>query len=309
LNPQGYCFLEEDGKARAVLAPDLGGWLLGYARCLEGRWEEVLHWSRAVVDRYPQEMYAGNPVLFPLVSKNRVGEREHHYVWQDRIHPMPQHGLARRKPWAVVRKETAAVTLELTDDADTRLAYPFHFRYLLTYRLEEGRLHWEQKVENPGPEPLPFSSGFHPYIYVPPAAAGGRAEATVHLPRCRVVEPVGFWENTRHTDRPSFDLSVNEPFEGTLFFTDLARREISLTDPERRLGIRLNWEGAPAYRYLALWTRSREAPFFCLEPWTALPNSFNRKDDLVLLEPGEVFQAAFWLDMEKLGKKLKNGKQ
>ncbi|MBI5583286.1 MAG: hypothetical protein HY892_05655 [Deltaproteobacteria bacterium] len=303
MSPDVYCYLQQGKKAKAVLAPSLGGWLLGYARSFEERWEEALYWSPAVVDRYPQEMYAGNPVLFPLVSKNRVGEREHHYAWEDRIYPLPQHGLARRRPWAVVRQEAEAVTLELTDDGDTRGVYPFSFRYRLTYRLEAGRLHWEQRVENPGPGPLPFSSGFHPYFYVPLGPAGRRTEGWVHLPRCRAVTPVGFWEKTRQTDRPPFDLSVNKPFEGTLFFTELERREVTLTDPTRGVGLRLNWEGAPAYRYLALWTRSPEAPFFCLEPWTALPNSFTTRDDLVVLEPGEVFQAAFWLDVERLEEK------
>jgi galactose mutarotase-like enzyme len=95
---------------------------------------------------------------------------------------------------------------------------------------------------------------------------------------------------------------VNDSFSGTLFFTELERREVALIDPLRRLVVRLNWEGAPAYRYLALWTRSPESPFFCIEPWTALPNSFTTKEDLIILEPGEVFRAEFWLDMEEIGK-------
>jgi galactose mutarotase-like enzyme len=297
-----YLRLQQGEEARAVVAPSRGGWLLGYARRFADRdWEEALYWSREVADRYPQDMYAGSPILFPLVSKNRVEDREHAYRWGDRVYEMPQHGLARRKPWRVVRQEPEVLELELTDDENTRANYPFPFRYRLVYRLEDGRLHWEQRVENPGPGPLPFSSGFHPYIFVPLTPEGRRGEGHVHLPRCREVAPVGFWEKTRQRDQPPRSLSVNDPFAGTLFFTDLERREVHLTDPERRLVVRLNWEGAPAYRYLALWTRSPESPFFCIEPWTALPNSFTSKDDLVILEPGEVFEAAFWLDVEEMG--------
>ena len=58
--------LNSADNTQALLAPDLGGWLLRYARHFEGRgWEEALYWSQEVVDRYPREMYAGNPVLFP----------------------------------------------------------------------------------------------------------------------------------------------------------------------------------------------------------------------------------------------------
>jgi galactose mutarotase-like enzyme len=292
--------LQEGNEARAIVAPTRGAWLLGYARRLEGRdWAEALHWSQEVVDRYPREMYAGNPILFPLVSWNRDGDREHAYRWQDRVYDMPQHGLARRKPWQVVRRETGTLELELTDDEETRMNYPFSFRYRLTYRLEQGRLHWKQQVENPGPGPLPFSSGFHPYFQVPLNAVGKREKSRIHLPRCRAVKPVGFWEDFHKVDQPPRELGVNDPLEGTLFFTDLEKREVTLTDPVRRIVLHMNWAGAPAYRYLALWTRS--PPFFCMEPWTALPNSFTRKDDLIILEPGEVFRAEFWLDMEEMG--------
>jgi galactose mutarotase-like enzyme len=297
-----YLRLQQGEEARAVVAPSRGGWLLGYARRFADRdWEEALYWSREVVDRYPQDMYAGSPILFPLVSKNRVADREHTYRWGGRFYEMPQHGLARRKPWRVVRQEPEVLELELTDDENTRANYPFPFCYRLVYRLEDGRLHWEQRVENPGPGPLPFSSGFHPYFFVPLTPEGRRGEGRVQLPRCREVAAVGFWEKTRQRDQPPRSLSVNDPFAGTLFFTDLERREVHLTDPVRRLVVRLNWEGAPTYRYLALWTRSPESPFFCIEPWTALPNSFTRKDDLVILDPGEVFEAAFWLDVEEMG--------
>lgn len=301
LSSDVYIRLRQGAEARAIIAPGRGGWLLGYARLFAGRsWEEALYWSPEVVDRYPKDMYAGNPILFPLVSKNRVGDREHAYRWGDRIYDLPQHGFARRKPWQVVRQGPEVLEMELTDDEDTRAHYPFPFRCRLTYRLEEGRLHWHQRVENPGPGPLPFSAGFHPYIFIPLTHDGRRVESRVHLPGCRAIVPPGLGEATQETGQPPRVLGVNDPFTGTLFFTDLDRREVALTDPLRRLVVRLNWEGAPAYRYLALWTRSPEAPFFCIEPWTALPNAFTTKDDLIILEPGEVFEAAFWMDMEAL---------
>ncbi len=89
--------LTDSEGTTAVVAPELGGWLLRYARKLpEHGSVEALHFSQAVVDRYPREMYAGIPVLFPLVSNNRTGDKEHHYEWNGRLFEMPQHGFARR---------------------------------------------------------------------------------------------------------------------------------------------------------------------------------------------------------------------
>ncbi|NBV22015.1 MAG: hypothetical protein EBS05_08855 [Proteobacteria bacterium] len=71
--------------ALAVIAPELGGWLLRYARpTAKYGLVDTLHFSQTVVDRYPKEMWAGNPLLFPMVSFNQRPGREHHYVWEGR---------------------------------------------------------------------------------------------------------------------------------------------------------------------------------------------------------------------------------
>ncbi len=67
--------------ALAAIAPELGGWLLRYARpTAKHGLMEALHFSQAVVDRYPKEMWAGNPLLFPMVSFNHLPGREHHFA-------------------------------------------------------------------------------------------------------------------------------------------------------------------------------------------------------------------------------------
>src|SRR5207244_13201487 len=118
-------------------------------------------------NRHLAETYAGTPVLSPLRSKNRVDDQAHHYEWNGKILEMPQHGFARRSKWSSREQDAASVRLELTDTEATRVNYPFAFRLCLTYRLSQGRLHWEQVIENCSAEPLPFSTGFHPYFAVP----------------------------------------------------------------------------------------------------------------------------------------------
>lgn len=295
---------DADGSL-AVVAPALGGWLLRYARNLPPHGlVEALHFDPAVLERHPQGMYAGNPVLFPLVSNNRVGDKDHHYEWNGKVFELPQHGFARRCPWTVVAQSVNAVTMELTDSPATRAQFPFAFRHRLTYRLDQGRLHWEQVVENLSAEPMPFSTGFHPYFQVPFTPKSRRELCFVEIPDARRMTPVGKYDRFTATPFPGQNWSVQEDIADTLLLGNLKKAEMILVDPGSDLELALNWEDAPQHRFAALWARSTDAPFFCIEPWTALPNSFSRaaKDhELIVLEPQRTFRAAMGMELRTMG--------
>lgn len=293
-----------DGNgATAVIAPELGGWLLRYTRELPKHGAvEALHCTQAVIDRYPREMYSGNPILFPLVSNNRVGDQEHHYEWNGQVHEMPQHGFGRRLKWTVAAQTADSLTMELTDNESTRVNYPFAFRQRLTYRLVQGRLHWEQVIENTGAEPMPFSTGFHPYFQIPLTAKSEREACFIEIPEAKRLTPVGRFDRFAPKPFPGQNWSVQEDVVDTLFLTDLKKPEVVLVDPASELEVVYNFADAPQHRFLALWSKSPETPFYCIEPWTALPNSFSRVKDheLIVLEPQKTFRAAMWLELRPM---------
>jgi galactose mutarotase-like enzyme len=72
-----------------------------------------------------------------------------------------------------------------------------------------------------------------------------------------------------------------------------------LVDRAAGLEVVLNWEAAPEHRFCALWSRTTSEDFYCIEPWTALPNAFSRPDDreILVLAPGETFRSAMWVDI------------
>jgi len=294
--------LNDDEGGSATIAPELGGWLLRYSReFVEHGRVEALHFDPAVVERYPREMYAGSPVLFPLASFNHLADRDHHYEWEGRTHEMAQHGFARRHPWTVIDQTGATVTMELTDNETTLAQYPFEFSLRLTYRLAGGQLFWEQQVVNRSPEPLPFSTGFHPYFAVPLTSRGLRSECFVEIPDCRRLTMYGRGEQFTAKPFPGQNWSVAEDVSMTLFLTDLKRRELILVDPISELEVVLDWRDAPAFRFVAIWAKSTEAAFYCLEPWTAVSNAFSRVKDreLVVLEPGASFGASFRMELRE----------
>ncbi len=300
---KNFITLTEPDGTLAVIAPELGGWLLRYARPTEKHGlVDVIHFSQAVVDRYPKEMYAGNPILFPLVSNNRVGDREHHYEWNGQVYEMPQHGFGRRVKWAVVSQTAVSVTMELTETEATQASYPFAFRQRLTYRLDNGRLHWEQVIENTGAQAMPFSTGFHPYFPIPITAKSERSACFVEIPEAKRMVPQGKFDRFTAQPFPSQNWSVQEDVSSTLFLTDLKRQELILIDPVSELEIALNFEEAPQHRFVAIWSKSATDPFYCLEPWTALPNSFSRAKDheVIVLEPQKTFRAAMWIELRPM---------
>lgn len=291
--------LRDQTGAEALIAPALGGWLLRYTRPLTGLGAvDGLYFSQAVVDRYPNRMYAGNPLLFPQVSFSHLPNAEHHYRWEGRSYALPQHGFARRSVWQVTDSSQASLTMELTDSSETREAYPFAFRCIVSYELRDGRLHFRQGVENRDERRMPFSTGIHPYFPVPVTARGKREACLVEISSGSKMIPGQDWESWTSEPFAAQFLSVQEDVSGTLFLADLYEKEIGLVDPDSGVRITLNFSGAPLHRFVALWSQSTSAPFYCIEPWTALPNAFRREaGELIVLEPGQRFDASMWIDI------------
>jgi galactose mutarotase-like enzyme len=158
----------------------------------------------------------------------------------------------------------------------------------------------EQEIENRDPHPMPFSTGIHPYLRVPLLSAGDRGRCLVRLPAATRFVPADKAAAFAREAWPARELSVAEDVSGTVFLGELARPEIALVDPVAGLATTLNWAGAPAYRFVALWARSPAEPYYCVEPWTALPNSLGRADgERITLPPGGRFTARLWLGADR----------
>ena len=294
--------LHDHAGGKAVIAPELGGWLMRYLRHLpELGFVEGLYFAQEVVDRYPTQMYTGNPLLFPQVSYSHLPGKEHYYTWDGKTYALPQHGFARRSRWKVIGVTETRLTMELTDSPATREAYPFSFRTTVSYELREGRLHFRQTVENRGEQLMPFSTGIHPYLQVPVTPEGRREKCVVQIPLGKKVVPGKDWESWTTEPFAAQNLSVQEDVSGTLLLADLEKKEIALVDPEAGVQITLNFADAPQHRFVALWSKSTSEPFYCIEPWTALPNSFGRNPtELILLQSGEQFEAGMWMDISRV---------
>ncbi|RVQ65944.1 aldose 1-epimerase family protein [Croceicoccus ponticola] len=105
-------------------------------------------------------IWAGrSPILFPVVGelaggKLRVDGAEYE---------LGRHGFARRREFVCQEHEASdRVRFRMSDDEQTRAAYPFRFDLDLLYEVTGTTLTMTATVRNRGDGTMPFSIGFHP---------------------------------------------------------------------------------------------------------------------------------------------------
>ncbi|CUH52617.1 aldose 1-epimerase family protein [Shimia marina] len=205
------------------------------------------------------------PVLFPIVGRapdDTIAVGAHHAN-------MPQHGFARRSPFAIETQTPTMCRHVLRADAATRAVYPFEFTLRLTHALSGPTVSVTAEVENLSDQPMPFGFGFHPAFLWPLPGATDQTHmiklpATAN-PKQRPLRPDGLLEP---------DL-VPGPFQaGTLPLSEALFEEGALVFPDGTPSLlRYGSKDGPNLSFtfdnlpdIALW-KPKQAPFLCIEPW------------------------------------------
>lgn len=252
--------------ATAVIAPTRGGMVTRLS--LRGR--ELFYLDEATLLDPTRSLRGGNPVLFPSPGPLAGGR----FSWGGRSGSMPNHGLARQRPFSVVAVDGARTVLRLEADASTRAEFPWSFVLELRYALEGGELVMEARIENRDDTPMPFAFGLHPYFLVPGA---DKAKVVVPTPATRA------WDNfgKRMVDVTE-PIDVGAEQEVDLHLVDHGSSEATLVLPD---GARIVVRGSEEFGRWVVWTQPGK-DFVCLEPWTAAANAINTGERLLVIEPG-----------------------
>ncbi len=252
--------------ATAVLAPERGGMLTRFA--VGG--QSLLYLDEATLLDPRPSLRGGNPVLFPSPGPLVDGC----FAWGGRSGRMPNHGLARQRPFSVIEASETSAVLGLRADAGTRAEFPWSFALELRYALEDGTLVIEARVENRDDAPMPFALGYHPYVLVP---AHEKAKVAV------VTRATRAWDNfgKRMVDVTA-PIDVAAPQEVDLHLVDHGGHEATLVLPD---GARLVVRGSEEFGRWVVWTQPGK-DFVCLEPWTAAANALNTGERLLVIDPG-----------------------
>ena len=238
----------------------------------------------------PSHWQGRAPILFPIVGRLngdvlRVDGREY---------PMKQHGFARRSMFRVVAATDDSAVFELTDSAATRAAYPFAFRFVVTYTVAAATLTIDVGVDNPGEEPLPASVGFHPAFAWPLPYGRPREEHRIVFERDEPA-PIQRLEGGLFTGERASPLQGRELTLADDLFADDA---LVWFGPESR-SVTYGTEGAPQLEiafpntpFLGIWSQPG-ARFVCVEPWhghadpAEYTGEFRDKPGVFEVAPGE----------------------
>lgn len=236
--------------------------------------------------------------IFPYVARLWQGR----YEMDGKTYEMPIHGFAPTSRFELAEKTDDRMVFELRSDEKTYAQYPRHFVFRIIYALNGNKLETVYEVMNQDDKTMYFGLGGHPGFNVP--LEKGRSFEDYRL---RFSEPcmpvrVGFSEDCFVNGKDTaFGLQGGKmlPLRHDLFDNDAivlrdAVREVTLEAPESTRSVTVSYPDMP---YLGIWHwPKKDAPYVCIEPWTSLPAKrgeitvFERQQDLIALEPGEVYR-------------------
>jgi len=250
------------------VVPERGGIITGFG--VEN--DEILFLNKETLYDPQKNIRGGIPILFPISGQLENGE----YEWNDKVYQMKNHGVARNHSWEVIDTDIdetkAAVTLRLVSNEETMREYPFQFEVIFSYTLTQNELHIDQVYRNASDEAMPIYAGFHPYFKTASKELTYQTDAKTYLDYNNMeVHPLNH----------SLDLTNKKE---SLVLLDSMKKDISFELPELKKNVTMRY--GDEFKYIVLWTEA-EQEFICVEPWMAMTDELNRKEELVMVEPGK----------------------
>ncbi len=236
------------------------------------------------------------PILFPHAGKvvdNIIEAKGGKYE-------SGQHGFARLMEHDFVDQTADTIVLELCSSPETLEKFPYEFRLVSTFTLENDTLHHTLTVENLDTDKLPFGIGYHPAFTVP---FDDKHVATDYELRFSDMESPICINNLPHglIHGDIYHLGANIqsiPVDGNLFAND---SHCMVNLKSSTLGIYEKGTGRAVvcdireFPYTLLWSKPGMPQFICIEPWHSLPSPENgstkweEKPAAAVLNPGEAW--------------------
>jgi len=295
---------------QAVIAVDRGLNCFEFQAVVNGQPVDVLDSDADFAGGQGRPSGNGIPILFPFPNRIRQG----HFRWNDREYQLSDtmvsfdnagnaiHGFCLDRAWRVIEQTDTHVLgqFQLSRDAPDRLScWPGDFVFQVGYRLRGNTLTGTYRVQNPGPEPLPWGLGTHPYFRLPLGSEGSADACLIQVPARRqwVLEdclPSG----QRTAIAEAHDLRDGVRFGEVLLdhvLSDLeataGRIDCQLVDPES--GLQVTQRADSCFRECVVYTPPQR-DCVCLEPYTCVTDAVNLEANGVdsgwrVLPPGGEF--------------------
>lgn len=251
---------------------------------------------------HPKHWGRHAPVLFPFVGKLSRDR----YTHEGHTYPMERHGFARDMEFDIIAHTSDQITFLLEHSSETLKKYPFRFQLRITYSLDKAALKTTYEVANRGKATMYFSIGGHPAFNCPMSPDESRSEYWLEFSQqepldAHLLDGDLFSGKTETMPVQNRRLAISDQMfdNDALVFKNLASESITLASP-KQAWLTFHFEGYP---YLGIWSKGRESPFVCIEPWHGLADSQQHngqlagKEGIKALGPSEVFSCSYTIEV------------
>ena len=230
------------------------------------------------------------PILFPICGKLRDDK----FTYKGKEYKMLQHGFARKKKFSVEHTDEKKAVLALCSDDETRICYPFDFKFQAIFELAENELTVSYRVENKTDGDMFYSVGAHEAYACPEGIENYtlefEKEECLHGWRIDAEKRV----ISEHFDNFG-ECEKILPLKEEMFRNDAA---IFRNLNSSSVCLRKNGGGRsikvffPEHTHLLLWNKLG-ARYLCIEPWCGLNDNYdfygelNEKEGIIHLKKGE----------------------
>lgn len=249
-----------------------------------------------------------SPILFPTVG--RVWENKYRYAGN--IYEIAQHGFARDMDFSMTHQQEDGAVYWLESTPDTLSKFPFPFRLLVGYILEDNKIIVKWRVENLGGTDMYFQIGAHPAFYFPDFDPSTNERGFFSFDNTKNLEYVvpvekGCVSPERHSLKLDgaglLPIDVHTFDCDTYIFDNKQLKKVMLLDKEKNPFVSLEFDSP----LVALWSPTKihpDCPFVCIEPWYGRCDTVGYEGELKdrewiqTLEPQGVFEAEYKIVIE-----------
>lgn len=218
--------------------------------------------------------------IFPVVGRLQDGK----YTFQGETYEIGSHGLARDADFVAEEQTESKLVLSMESTDQTKVKYPFEFKYYLIYEVKENVLHITSKVENKDNKKMYFGLGGHTGFITP--IEDGTSFEDYYLEFNEECSPTRTNVNAGGLlmDKVDFNLEnskvlklKHDLFNKDVIVLENISKEVVLKSDKTNKSVRVKYQDM---NYLGVWQMPNVAPnFLCIEPWTSLAGRENVSED------------------------------
>lgn len=241
--------------------------------------------------------------LFPVTGR-LFGQK---YTLNGKTYDMPMHGFAKNSAFTLIKQSQNCLSYRLTHNEHTLSHYPYQFELLINYTLTDNTVKVAYQVTNQSPQTMYFALGGHPGFNVP-LDKGAFDDYIISFSALDNPMLVGFEGGLVNGQYTPYNLTDNQIplshnlFKGRPLFLKGTGHSATLYSPLSARRVTVDYADMDI---LGLWhLDSSDAPYVCIEPWTALPGragtteELSTKRDMTVLDTGKTYSVSWSITID-----------